>query len=126
MTDLEVIHTLKAYFEGLFPKTCSNCGRSFPTLRDYILTTTPLWPPILYDLEMESAPNADPIGAFAMANCHCGTTLALSSKQMPLHQSHRFIAWIRAEMARRGLPPSEFLDGLRNEIRRQALGDPVR
>jgi len=125
MTDLEVIRTLKEYFEGLFPKTCSNCGRSFPTLRAYIQTTTPLWPPVLYDLEMESEPNADPIGAFAMANCHCGSTLALSSTQLPPHQSHRFLAWIRAEMARRGLPPSEFLGGIRNEIRRQALGDPV-
>jgi hypothetical protein len=123
-TDAEIIGMLRGFYEGLFPKICPNCGRSFATLREYILATERLWPSVHYDIERGDYKGLNPIGGLAMANCRCGTTMALSSKAMPLAQNQLILEWIRTETARRGLKLSEMLDYLRDEVRRLELPEP--
>jgi hypothetical protein len=59
----------------------------------------------------------------AMANCVCGSTLALSTKTMPVPETHLLLEWIRTETERRGIKTAELLDHLRDEVRRQVLAE---
>lgn len=126
MTDAEIIRALRKFYEGLFPKVCSNCGRRFATLRDYIVATQRLWPSVDYDIELDNYKTLKPIGGLAMANCLCGSTLTLSSREMPLSQTHLMLEWVRAESERRGSSPTEILEWLRDEVRKQVLAESPR
>jgi hypothetical protein len=63
-----------------------------------------------------------PIGSLALANCPCGSTVALSTQGMALPQRLALLSWVRTETQRRGISPSELLEGLRDELRKQVLG----
>jgi hypothetical protein len=121
MTNLDIIQMLRRYYEGLFPKMCHNCGRCFFTLREYILNTNRLWPTSELDAEMENFEPVHPFGTMSMANCRCGSTLALSSKDLPVSQNRLLLEWYQVEMIRVGLDERELSDYLRDEIRKQAL-----
>lgn len=123
MTEAEVVKTLREHFEGLFPKVCPNCNRSFTTLREYILTTKRLGPSISYDAELGDWNTLRPIGSVALANCPCGTTLALGTEGMSLSRRLFLLNWARIETQRRGLSAPDLLDSLRDEIRKQALAE---
>src|ERR1700691_1287082 len=125
MTDAEVVRVLRDFYEGLFPKVCPNCGRQFGTLREYILATKPLWPSVDYDVEMRNFKSSRPIAGLAMANCVCGTTLALSSKEMPLAKANLILEWIQTRAIRRSLRPEELWDHLRDEVRGLVLNDAI-
>lgn len=125
MIETEVVKTLREHFEGLFPKVCPNCNRCFTTLQEYILITIPLGPSISYDAELSDWNTLLPIGSLAMANCPCGTTLTLGTEGMLLPRRLLLLDWVRIETQRRGLSPSELLDYLRNEIRKQVLSESV-
>ena len=119
MTEADVVRTVREYFEGLFPKVCPNCNRCFATLREYILITTRLGPTVSYDADLGKWSTLQPIGSAALANCPCGSTLALTTKDMPLPRRMLLLNWVRIETQRRGLSPQELLDYLRDEIRKQ-------
>ncbi len=125
MTETEVVKILREHFEGLFPKVCHNCNRSFTTLREYILITRILGQSISYDSELGDWNTVRPIGSVAMANCPCGTTLALGTEGMLLPRRLLLLDWVRIETQQRGLSTSELLDHLRNEIRKQVLAESV-
>jgi hypothetical protein len=126
MTDAQVIRALRTFYEGLFPKVCSNCGRRYATLREYIEATQRLWPSLDYDIEMGNLKTPKPIGGLAMANCVCGTTMALSTKHMPIGQTHLLLEWIRIESERRAWSPTQMLDYLRDEVRKDVLAEAPR
>ena len=67
-----------------------------------------------------------PIGALALANCPCGSTMALSTEGIPLSQIHLLLKWVRTETERRGLSSRELIDYIRDEVRKQVLADPVK
>ena len=121
MTEAEVIQAMREHLEGLFPKVCPNCRRSFATLREYLLITTPLGPPIPYDAELGDWRPMRQMGTMTYANCPCGDTLSLSSHGMPLSQLWSLLNWARHETKRRGLGPQELLEYLRGEITKQVL-----
>jgi hypothetical protein len=123
MTEAEIVRMLRKYYEGLFPKTCPNCGRCFETLREYILVSQRLWPSLNYDIELGNYRTLKPLGGLAMANCVCGSTLALSSRRIPLKQTHLCMEWIKSEIARRGLSAEQVLDHLRDLVRNQVLAE---
>jgi hypothetical protein len=123
MNEAEIIRMFREFYEGLFPKVCPNCGRRYETLRDYIVASQRLWPSLNYDMELGADKAPRPIGGLAMANCLCGSTLALSTRSMPVPQTHLMVAWIRTEMERRGLKQAELLDHLRDEVRKQVLAE---
>ncbi len=122
MTDAEVLETVRKHFESLFPKTCPSCGRRFATLREYIRTTRRLGPAMSCDAELGDWDTTAPIGTQALANCPCGSTLALGTEGMPVAQRLALLHWMRVETRRRGVSSSELLESLRDEIRRQVLG----
>jgi hypothetical protein len=126
MTDAKIIRALRTFYEGLFPKVCSNCGRRYATLREYIEATQRRWPSLNYDIELGDYRTVKPIGGLAMANCLCGTTMALSTKAMPVSQTHLILEWIRTESERRALSPTQVLDYLRDEVRKNVLADRPR
>ena len=126
MTEIEVIKTLCEHFEGLFPKVYPNCNRRFTTLREYILITKRLGQSMSYDAELDHWNTMQPIGSVALANCPCGTTLALGTDGMLLPRRLLLLNWVRIETQRRGLSPQELLDYLRDEIRQQVLNKTFR
>ena len=76
-----------------------------------------------YDAELGNWTTKDPIGMVAAANCDCGNTLVLTSEGMPLERELQVLNWLRTEGQRRGMSPSQLLDLMRDEVRRQVLGD---
>jgi hypothetical protein len=123
MTEAEVLEILQRHFEGLFPMACSNCGRPYATLREYVLTTVRLGVPISFDAEDANWETERPIGTLALANCPCGSTISLSTRGMPVARQRGLLAWLREESHRRGVRPSGVLDGVRDEIRRRVQAD---
>jgi hypothetical protein len=121
MTNLEIIRMLRTYYDSLFPKVCHNCGRSFATLREYFLNTDRLWPTTDLDAELGDFEPLHPFGTMSMANCSCGSTLALSSKDMPVSQNQLLLDWYQVEMPRAGLDQNGLSDYLRVEICKQTL-----
>jgi len=124
MTDEEIIRMMHEHFAGLFPKVCPNCGRCFATLREYILDTKRVGPTISYDAEEGDWEPTQPIGAFALSNCSCGSTLALTTEGIPLSKIHLVLEWIKTETKQRGLSPVGVIDYVRDEVRKRALNLP--
>lgn len=126
MDEPEVVRILRRHFESAFPKTCNNCGRQFATLRDYILTTDRRGPARSHDADLGEWDTAEPLGSQALANCPCGSTLALSTDGMALPQRHALLQWVRQETEIRGVGPSVLLEHLRDQLRRQVLSERPR
>jgi len=125
MTEEEVVQILREHFESLFPKVCPKCNSCFTTLREYILISTRIGPTMSYDAELGDWKTTQPIGSVAMANCPCGSTLALSTESMVLSMRLALLNWVRIETQRRGVSPSELLEYLRDQVRKRVLGDPI-
>ena len=125
MTDDEIIQIMHEHFEGLFPKTCPKCGRRFETLKEYVLNTQPIGTTISYDAEIGDWETTQPLGGVALANCLCGTTIALTTDGMSISQIHLVLKWIKKESQRRGLNPNDLTDYIRREVRKRVLNDPV-
>jgi hypothetical protein len=123
MTELEVIRIMRKHLEGLFPKVCFHCERSYATLREYLLLTRPLGAAMPYDAEVGDWSPLRPMGTMTFSNCACGTTLALSSQGMSLLVLWRLLNWARVETARRSMTPRELLGYLRDEISAQVLAE---
>ena len=124
MTEAEVIKTLREHFEGLFPKVCPNCNRIYATLREYILITKRLGPPMSIDAELGDWNTLRPIGSVALVNCPCGSTLSLGTEGMPLPRRLLLLQWLGIETQRRGLTSQELLEYLRDAVRKQVLAEP--
>ena len=124
MTEAEVVRIMREHLEGLFPKVCPSCRRSFATLREYLLTTIHVGPAMSYDAELGDWNPLRPMGTMTYANCSCGTTLALTSQGMPLSQLWRLLNWARHETKRRGQSPQDLLSYLRDEICKRVLAAP--
>jgi hypothetical protein len=123
MTEAEAIHLVRQHFESLFPKSCGTCGHQYATLREYILNTKRLGAPLSYDAEDGDWSTAEPVGSQALANCACGSTLALTTDGMALPSRLALLDWLKAETHRRGVSSSELLDTMRDVIRRQVVAD---
>ena len=127
MTEAEAVRVLRQHLESLFPKTCSTCGRQFPTLREYILTTRRLGPTQSFDAELGNWTTTEPIETLAMAECPCGSTLALSTERIALPQRLVLLAWVKTESERLSLVSSELLERLQDQVRKQVFdaGPPL-
>lgn len=125
MTEGEALQLLREHFESLFPKMCPACHRVFTTLREYIETTTRIGPARSFDAELGEWTTTAPIGSLALANCPCGSTLAIGTEGMLLSQRLALLGWVQDETQRRGVDSSQLLEALRDEIRRQVLDGPA-
>jgi hypothetical protein len=124
LSEAEVVEAIRKHLEGLFPKVCGKCQRTFANLREYLQGTKYLGPPMSYDAELGRWNPREPLGSASFANCSCGNTLALTSEGMPLLQLWRLLNWTRTEMQRRGLSQAELLNYLRLKVRKQVLAEP--
>jgi hypothetical protein len=125
MNEAIAIQRMIEQCEGFFPKTCPNCRRIFPTLKDYLQNTERLGKAISFDLELGDLKPANPLGAVAMAICRCGTTLALSSENMPLLRLWSLMLWGKLEAHRRGITPEELLEQLCDKMCSHMLANPT-
>ena len=123
MIEAEAIHLVRQHFESLFPKTCANCGHQYATLRDYILNTKRLGGALSYDAEDGDWSTPEPVGSQALANCACGSTLALTTDGMALPSRLALLEWLKAETHRRGVSSSALLETMRDVIRQQVVAD---
>ena len=121
MTDEEMFQRNYEHYCGLFPRSCSNCGRTFDSLRDYILQTSPLGSAHSYDVEHSDWKPQQPLGGTAMANCVCGNTLSLTTSAMPVELVHEMLDWIKAQSVARGISADAVIEIVRAEVRRRAL-----
>jgi hypothetical protein len=121
MTYLEALEIVRRHFESLFPKNCSTCGRRFDSLREYILSTRRVGQAVSYDAELGDWQTPRPIGSLAFANCPCGSTLVLGTEGMPLPQRQALLAWVRDETERQHVTPSDLLERIRDDLRREVL-----
>jgi len=117
----DVVAIVRAHIEQRFPMTCSKCGHTFASLKEYLQYTTHVGNPISYDAELNEWRPTDPVGTLSFANCRCGTTLAISSHGMALTVMWRLLRWARKETATRNISLGELLDGLRKKIDQQVL-----
>ena len=122
MNEHEVVAVVRAHIESKFPKLCSKCGRTFASLKEYLQSTTHVGNPISYDADLKKWRPCKPVGTLSFANCPCGTTLAISSDGMGLIVMWRLLRWARRESARRSIGVGQLLNGVREEIDRQVLG----
>lgn len=88
------------------------------------MLTKRLGPTRSYDADIGDWQTAQPIGSAALANCPCGSTLALSTDKMILSQRLALLEWVRLETCRRGVSASQVLEQLRDKVRKQALDEP--
>jgi hypothetical protein len=125
VTEAEAVHIMIEHLQGLFPKSCPNCERRFATLREFYLQTTPAGTPVSYDLELDDLKPQRPVGAVAVSNCPCGSSLALTSDGMPLFRLWALLLWARSETSRRGITTTELLQHLRTVVRQQVIAKSV-
>lgn len=123
MTEAEVIRAMRDHLEGLFPKTCPNCQRTYANLREYLQLTTHQGLPIPYDAQAGNWQPLKPLGTVTLANCPCGSTLMLSSHGMPLPRLWRLLNWASVETKRRNMTPQALLTYLRDKICQQVLAE---
>ena len=122
MNEEDVVAVVRAHIETKFPKTCSKCGHTFASLKEYLQSTTHVGNPISYDADLKTWRPRNPVGTLSFANCRCGTTLAISSDGMGLIIMWRLLRWARKESAGRNISVGELLDAVREKIDRQVLG----
>ena len=77
--------------------------------------------PISYDANDADWDTTQPIGTAVLANCPCGSTLALTTEDLPLAMRLELLNWIRIEIQRKGVDPSELLEYLRDEIHKRVF-----
>jgi len=125
MTEDDVVRIVRAYIEGLFPKTCTKCGRQFVSLREYLQQTTHVGSPT-FDEEINGQRLAEPLGPMSLANCQCGTTLTIDSDGIPRELMAELLTWARSEASRRSVTIPDVLHTLRERIDAQVLGEDER
>ena len=117
----EVVRIVRSYLEGLFPRVCPRCGRTFESLREYLKVTTHLSSPVIYDDLTDEVPQR-PLGPISMANCPCGTTVSITSRGIPTATMVELLTWARQESIARSIGLRELLSHVRDRIDAQVLG----
>jgi len=115
-SEAEVVQMTLEHIQGLFPRTCPKCKRTFATYREYLLNTKHIGSPISYDAEFEDWKPSRTTGNLSLANCPCGNTMALSSEGMPLEQIWQVLKWVKVEAERRNVEIQKILEHLRTEV----------
>ena len=123
MNEITVIQIVRNYIEEQFPKKCTNCNRTYKTLKDYLQETTHKGKPVSFDADLAEWKPSNPLGTHSYANCPCGNTLIISSDKMRLITMWRLLFWAKCESWRRGISIQDLLDDVRKKIDRQVLSE---
>jgi len=125
VTEEDVVKIVREFVDGQFPKNCSSCGRQFSSLKAYLQNTTQISTPISYDAELGDWRPKSPLGTFVLANCDCGSTLAISSSGMGIITFWRLMRWARRQIAKEGISITTLMVRVRSQIALQALSEPT-
>ncbi len=123
MEESDIIEALSAFISTKFPKECPCCGRRYETFADYLRNTEHLGEPISFDADEGDWEPRKPLGTLSMANCACGTTLAIDASGLRLPLLWRMMRWARRETSARGVTTSVLLSDLRERIDAAVLGE---
>ena len=123
VTETDAIRITRAHIESKFPKTCSSCGKLFATLSDYLRQTRHVGQPVAYDAEVHDWDPKEPLGTMSLANCTCGSTLAIDSEGMSLRTFTRLMMWARRVSKQRRISMRQLLESLRKRIDEQVLSE---
>ena len=104
-----------------FPRTCGACHAVYSSFAAYVRGTTPLRAPTACEDEDDAQ---DTIGLMSMANCACGSTLALRCSDLTGEAHRAFMTAWRDESAATGRAPMAVLAELRDAIRAAAVAAP--
>jgi hypothetical protein len=121
LTDDQVLEIVKRHLEKQFPKTCACCGRLFPTLAEYVLVVRHKGDPMCLDASEDEWEPRDDEGTLSLANCPCGTTLAIGSSGIGILTTWRLLRWSRARSRQKGITVSQLLAELRARIDARVL-----
>ena len=121
MNEAELIEVALDHISSKFPKECKCCGKCYESFVDFARHTTYVGDPISYDAEEGDWKPLNPIGTIGMANCSCGSTLAISTDGMDLATLWKVMHWVRGESKRRGISGGELLIELRTKIDSRVL-----
>ena len=121
MTEGEAVKIIRKHVENQFPMNCSTCNHQFASLKEYLQNTTPVGTPVSYDAERGDWKPLNPLGAFSLRNCKCGSTLCVSSHGMKITTMWRLLKWARKESSSRGIKVRELLQDIRKKINNQVL-----
>ncbi len=116
LNEEKVAAIIKEHLEGKFPKTCSCCGRVFPTMEEYLGQTTQVGEPISINASLGAGQPKARLDTMACANCRCGTTISVSSTGMDPSVMLEILTWAQAESSRRGLNVGQLLAKIRAAI----------
>ena len=121
MTQDTVVEIMIEQLQRQFPKRCTYCGRQFANLKDYLTHTVQLGEPISLDAEELDWVPLQPQGAFALANCACGTTLCLPIKGTNLFSMWSLLLWIKRNSQKRAISVNQLLLELRDHAEKKVL-----
>jgi hypothetical protein len=123
VTEAEIISIVRRHIDRKFPKKCSKCGVVYRSLAEYLRNTTHIGPPVSYDAELGIWTPIAPIGTISIANCRCGTSLAIDSEGIGLWSMIRMLHWARRETRTRGVSMNHLLEEIRAKIDEQVLAE---
>ena len=126
MDQNDVVETIRAFIATQFPRDCRNCGKRYDSLGDYLRNTTHVGQPVSYDAEAGDWRPEEPLGTISAANCSCGSTLVIGSRDMDRSTLWRLMAWARETCKTRGIDMGALLADIRDEIDRRTLRDEDR
>ena len=122
MNENEVIEILIDYLKINYPKKCKKCNTTFDSIADYLSKTDHSGNPVSYDaIKGNWSLLKQRYGTISMANCNCGSTLSVSSKNMDLKTARILMKWARKESKRRNIKVNILLSDLRSKIDGQIL-----
>jgi hypothetical protein len=96
----------------------------FTSLREHLQITTHKGDPVSYDAALGEWNPSQPLGTLSFANYPCGSTLSISSEDMPAAQMLQLLDWARSETVMRGINMQELLRHLRDKIDKQVFKTP--
>ena len=123
MNENDVIDILIKSISKQFPKNCTCCKKQYKSLKQYIKETDRIGKPVSYDAERDNWLPIKPLGTVAMANCSCGTTLAVSSKGIGIFAMWRLLRWAKKETKKREISPSDLLDEIRTKLGKRVFAN---
>ncbi len=100
-----------------FPKSCGTCATRYESFDAYVGSMQPIGAPI-----PDEADETDPIGLLSMANCHCGSTLALRCGDVAPEVHHAFQEALTRECEASGRTRAQVLVELREILRSRGRG----
>ena len=121
MNQKDVVTTIKNFIEKKFPRECTCCGKRYNSLADYVRNTTRQGKMTSYGAEQVTPNPKKPLGALAMANCSCGSTMALSSDGMDSETLWKLADWVLKEREGRGTAIEDVLEEVRQHIIKEVL-----